>query len=162
MTKVTDKIMLTAAAGLTAVSTVSTGVMPLFAQENTNVAVVNTDEQTSTSKKEELEKSLRNAQFNLDIAKQNMDKIQKKLDTSKTTYEDLSKEQITEQTTVNNEYNALYNDQNAEYQALLQQVANLEAAMASKQAELDAYTKKGRAGIKKFGNSQSGSFKSTK
>ena len=77
MTKVTDKIILTAAAGLTAVSTVSTGVMPLFAQENTNVAVVNADEQTSTSKKEELEKSLRNAQFNLDIAKQNMDKIQK-------------------------------------------------------------------------------------
>lgn len=33
MTKVTDKIMLTAAAGLTAVSTVSTGVMPLFAQK---------------------------------------------------------------------------------------------------------------------------------
>lgn len=143
MKKMKDKIIITAAAGFTAISTFSaSNAIPVYAKENTNTTIVNEDESVSKSEKERLEESLRMAEYNLDIANKNMEKIKKETDASKEAFDTISSEQSIQQAKVENQYTLTLNSVSPEYETLLQEVAKLESEITAKQSELDGYTKK--------------------
>lgn len=142
MKNVKDKIIITAAVGFTAASTVtSVGLTPIFAKDTTNTSVVKEDVDAKKTKKEKLEDSVKTAKSNLDDVKKVTEEKKADSDAAKKELDAAIAAQDKQSGVVQEQYESVYGAKDQDYQNLLKLMSNLETEISNKQAELDAYTK---------------------
>ena len=142
MKNVKDKLIISAAVGFTAASTITTSnLTPVFAKENVSTGVIKEDVEAKKTKKEKLEDSVKTAKSNLDDVKKVTDEKKADADAAKKELEDASAAQDKQYAVVEDQYDKAYGSVNEEYQDLLNKASDLEQEIAAKQAELDQYTK---------------------
>lgn len=142
MKNVKDKIIITAAVGFTATSTVtSMNLTPVFAKNSTNTSVVKEDVDAKKTKKEKLEDSVKTAKSNLDDVKKVTEEKKADADAAKKELDAAIAAQDKQNGVVQEQYESVYGAKNQEYQNLLKLMGDLEKSISNKQAELDTYTK---------------------
>lgn len=142
MKNVKDKIIITAAVGFTAASTVtSMNLTPVFAKDTTNTSVVKEDVDAKKTKKEKLEGSVKTAKSNLDDVKKVTEEKKADSDAAKKELDAAIAAQDKQSGVVQEQYESVYGAKDQDYQNLLKLMSNLETEISNKQAELDAYTK---------------------
>ena len=142
MKNVKDKIIITAAVGFTAASTVtSVGLTPIFAKDTTNTSVVKEDVDAKKTKKEKLEDSVKMAKSNLDDVKKVTEEKKADSDAAKKELDAAIAAQDKQSGVVQKQYENVYDTKDQEYQNLLKLMDNLETEISNKQAALDTYTK---------------------
>lgn len=142
MKNVKDKIIITAAVGFTAASTVtSMNLTPVFAKNSTNTSVVKEDVDAKKTKKEKLEDSVKTAKSNLDDVKKVTEEKKADSDAAKKELDAAIAAQDKQNGVVQEQYESVYGAKDQEYQNLLKLKSNLETEISNKQAELDTYTK---------------------
>lgn len=142
MKNVKDKIIITAAVGFTATSTVtSMNLTPVFAKDTTNTSVVKEDVDAKKTKKEKLEDSVKTAKSNLDDVKKVTEEKKADSDAAKKELDAAIAAQAKQNGVVQEQYKSVYGAKNQDYQNLLKLMGNLETEISNKQAELDTYTK---------------------
>lgn len=142
MKNVKDKIIITAAVGFTAASTVtSMNLTPVFAKDTTNTSVVKEDVDAKKTKKEKLEDSVKTAKSNLDDVKKVTEEKKANSDAAKKELDAATAAQDKQNGVVQEQYESVYGAKNQDYQNLLKLMGDLETEISNKQAELDAYTK---------------------
>ena len=84
MKNVKDKLIISAAVGFTAASTITTSnLTPVFAKENVSTGVIKEDVEAKKTKKEKLEDSVKTAKSNLDDVKKVTDEKKADADAAK-------------------------------------------------------------------------------
>lgn len=142
MKNVKDKIIITAAVGFTAASTVtSMNLTPVFAKDTTNTSVVKEDVDAKKTKKEKLEDSVKTAKSNLDDVKKVTEEKKADSDAAKKELDAAIAAQDKQNGIVQEQYESVYGAKDQEYQNLLKLMGDLEKSISNKQAELDTYTK---------------------
>ena len=142
MKNVKDKIIITAAVGFTATSTVtSMNLTPIFAKDTTNTSVVKEDVDAKKTKKEKLEDSVKTAKSNLDDVKKVTEEKKADSDVAKKELDAAIAAQDKQSGVVQEQYESVYGAKDQDYQNLLKLMSNLEKSISNKQAELDTYTK---------------------
>lgn len=142
MKNVKDKIIITAAVGFTAASTVtSMNLTPVFAKDTTNTSVVKEDVDAKKTKKEKLEDSVKTAKSNLDDVKKVTEEKKADSDAAKKELDAAIVAQDKQSGVVQEQYESVYGAKDQDYQNLLKLKSNLETEISNKQAELDTYTK---------------------
>lgn len=142
MKNVKDKIIITAAVGFTAASTVtSANLTPVFAKDSTNTSVVKEDVDAKKTKKEKLEDSVKTAKSNLDDVKKVTEEKKADSDVAKKELDAAIAAQDKQSGVVQEQYESVYGAKDQEYQNLLKLMGDLEKSISNKQAELDTYTK---------------------
>lgn len=142
MKNVKDKIIITAAVGFTAASTVtSVGLTPIFAKDTTNTSVVKEDVDAKKTKKEKLEDSVKTAKSNLDDVKKVTEEKKADSDAAKKELDAAIAAQDKQSGVVQEQYESVYGAKDQDYQNLLKLKSNLETEISNKQVELDTYTK---------------------
>lgn len=142
MKNVKDKIIITAAVGFTAASTVtSMNLTPVFAKDSTNASVVKEDVDAKKTKKEKLEDSVKTAKSNLDDVKKVTEEKKADSDVAKKELDAAIAAQDKQSGVVQEQYESVYGAKDQEYQNLLKLMGDLEKSISNKQAELDTYTK---------------------
>lgn len=142
MKNVKDKIIITAAVGFTAASTVtSMNLTPVFAKNSTNTSVVKEDVDAKKTKKEKLEDSVKTAKSNLDDVKKVTEEKKADSDAAKKELDAAIAAQDKQNGVVQEKYESVYGAKDQEYQNLLKLMGDLEKSISNKQAELDTYTK---------------------
>lgn len=142
MKNVKDKIIITAAVGFTAASTVtSMNLTPVFAKDTTNTSVVKEDVDAKKTKKEKLEDSVKTAKSNLDDVKKVTEEKKADSDAAKKELDAAIAAQDKQSGVVQEQYESVYGAKDQDYQNLLKLMSNLEKSISNKQAELDTYTK---------------------
>ena len=142
MKNVKDKIIITAAVGFTAASTVtSMNLTPVFAKDTTNTSVVKEDVDAKKTKKEKLEDSVKTAKSNLDDVKKVTEEKKADSDAAKKELDAAIAAQDKQNGVVQEQYESVYGAKDQDYQNLLKLMSNLETEISNKQAELDTYTK---------------------
>lgn len=142
MKNVKDKIIITAAVGFTATSTVtSMNLTPVFAKDTTNTSVVKEDVDAKKTKKEKLEDSVKTAKSNLDDVKKVTEEKKADSDAAKKELDAAIAAQDKQSGVVQEQYESVYGAKDQEYQNLLKLMGDLEKSISNKQAELDTYTK---------------------
>ena len=142
MKNVKDKIIITAAVGFTAASTVtSMNLTPVFAKNSTNTSVVKEDVDAKKTKKEKLEDSVKTAKSNLDDVKKVTEEKKADSDAAKKELDAAIAAQDKQNGVVQEQYESVYGAKDQEYQNLLKLMGDLEKSISNKQAELDTYTK---------------------
>lgn len=142
MKNVKDKIIITAAVGFTAASTVtSMNLTPVFAKDTTNTSVVKEDVDAKKTKKEKLEDSVKTAKSNLDDVKKVTEEKKADSDAAKKELDAAIAAQDKQSGVVQEQYESVYGAKDQDYQNLLKLKSNLETEISNKQAELDTYTK---------------------
>lgn len=142
MKNVKDKIIITAAVGFTAASTVtSMNLTPVFAKNSTNTSVVKEDVDAKKTKKEKLEDSVKTAKSNLDDVKKVTEEKKANSDAAKKELDAAIAAQDKQSGVVQKQYENVYDTKDQDYQNLLKLMDNLETEISNKQAALDTYTK---------------------
>lgn len=142
MKNVKDKIIITAAVGFTAASTVtSMNLTPVFAKNSTNTSVVKEDVDAKKTKKEKLEDSVKTAKSNLDDVKKVTEEKKADSDAAKKELDADTAAQDKQSGVVQEQYESVYGAKDQDYQNLLKLMGDLEKSISNKQAELDTYTK---------------------
>lgn len=142
MKNVKDKIIITAAVGFTAASTVtSMNLTPVFAKNSTNTSVVKEDVDAKKTKKEKLEDSVKTAKSNLDDVKKVTEEKKADSDAAKKELDAATAAQDKQSGVVQEQYESVYGAKDQDYQNLLKLMGDLEKSISNKQAELDTYTK---------------------
>ena len=142
MKNVKDKIIITAAVGFTAASTVtSANLTPIFAKDTTNTSVVKENVDAKKTKKEKLEDSVKTAKSNLDDVKKVTEEKKADADAAKKELDAAMEAQDQQSGVVQKQYESVYGAKDQDYQNLLKLKSNLETEISNKQAELDTYTK---------------------
>lgn len=142
MKNVKDKIIITAAVGFTATSTVtSMNLTPVFAKNSTNTSVVKEDVDAKKTKKEKLEDSVKTAKSNLVDVKKVTEEKKADSDAAKKELDAAIAAQDKQNGVVQEQYKSVYGAKDQDYQNLLKLMSNLEKSISNKQAELDTYTK---------------------
>ncbi|MBU9896246.1 hypothetical protein KSW27_08905 [Holdemanella biformis] len=142
MKNVKDKIIITAAVGFTAASTVtSMNLTPVFAKDTTNTSVVKEDVDAKKTKKEKLEDSVKTAKSNLDDVKKVTEEKKADSDAAKKELDAAIAAQDQQSGVVQEQYESVYGAKDQDYQNLLKLMSNLETEISNKQAALDTYTK---------------------
>lgn len=142
MKNVKDKIIITAAVGFTAASTVtSMNLTPVFTKDTTNTSVVKEDVDAKKTKKEKLEDSVKTAKSNLDDVKKVTEEKKADSDAAKKELDAAIVAQDKQSGVVQEQYESVYGAKDQDYQNLLKLKSNLETEISNKQAELDTYTK---------------------
>lgn len=142
MKNVKDKIIITAAVGFTAASTVtSMNLTPVFAKDTTNTSVVKEDVDAKKTKKEKLEDSVKTAKSNLDDVKKVTEEKKADSDAAKKELDAAIAAQDKQSGVVQEQYESVYGAKDQDYQNLLKLKSNLETEISNKQVELDTYTK---------------------
>ena len=142
MKNVKDKIIITAAVGFTAASTVtSMNLTPVFAKNSTNTSVVKEDVDAKKTKKEKLEDSVKTTKSNLDDVKKVTEEKKANSDAAKKELDAATAAQDKQNGVVQEQYESVYGAKNQDYQNLLKLMGDLETEISNKQAELDTYTK---------------------
>ena len=142
MKNVKDKIIITAAVGFTAASTVtSANLTPIFAKDTTNTSVVKEDVDAKKTKKEKLEDSVKTAKSNLDDVKKVTEEKKADADAAKEELDAAMEAQDKQSSVVQKQYESVYGAKDQDYQNLLKLMTNLETEISNKQAALDTYTK---------------------
>lgn len=142
MKNVKDKIIITAAVGFTAASTVtSANLTPIFAKDTTNTSVVKEDVGAKKTKKEKLEDSVKTAKSNLDDVKKVTEEKKTDADAAKEELDAAIAAQDQQSGVVQKQYESVYGAKDQDYQNLLKLMSNLETEISNKQAALDTYTK---------------------
>lgn len=142
MKNVKDKIIITAAVGFTATSTVtSMNLTPVFAKNSTNTSVVKEDVDAKKTKKEKLEDSVKTAKSNLDDVKKVTEEKKANSDAAKKELDAAIAAQDKQSGVVQKQYENVYDTKDQDYQNLLKLMDNLETEISNKQAALDTYTK---------------------
>lgn len=142
MKNVKDKIIITAAVGFTAASTVtSMNLTPVFAKDSTNTSVVKEDVDAKKTKKEKLEDSVKMAKSNLDDVKKVAEEKKADSDAAKKELDAAIAAQDKQNGVVQEQYESVYGAKDQDYQNLLELMSNLETEISNKQAELDTYSK---------------------
>lgn len=140
MKNVKDKIIITAAVGFTAASTITPqNVTNVFAEELKNTEVVNVDVVAPKTKKEKLENSVKNAKSNLDDLKKIADEKKADVDEAKKALDEVTSSQMEQQKIVDSQYAASYDKVDKAYQELLGQITELENEYAAKKEALEKY-----------------------
>ena len=142
MKSVKDKLIITAAVGFTAASTmVNPHFTNVLAEEIKDPAFVKEDASKTKTEKEKLEDSVKDAKSNLDEKKADVDAKKEVVDTSKKMIDDLTEQKINQQNVLDSKLNyeeELYNN-------LAQKISDLEKEIASKQKELKEQEEKQNA-----------------
>ena len=142
MKNVKDKIIITAAVGFTAASTVtSANLTPIFAKDTTNTSVVKENVDAKKTKKEKLEDSVKTAKSNLDDVKKVTEEKKTDADAAKKELDAAIAAQNKQSSVVQKQYESVYGAKDQDYQNLLKLMTNLETEISNKQAALDTYTK---------------------
>ena len=142
MKNVKDKIIITAAVGFTAASTVtSMNLTPVFAKNSTNTSVVKENVDAKKTKKEKLEDSVKTAKSNLDGVKKVAEEKKADADAAKEELDAAIAAQDQQSGVVQKQYESVYGAKDQDYQNLLKLMSNLETEISNKQAALDTYTK---------------------
>lgn len=142
MKNVKDKIIITAAVGFTAASTVtSVGLTPIFAKDTTNTSVVKEDVDAKKTKKEKLEDSVKMAKSNLDDVKKVTEEKKADADVAKEELDAAIAAKDQQSSVVQKQYESVYGVKDQDYQNLLKLMTNLETEISNKQVALDTYTK---------------------
>lgn len=156
MKNVKDKIIITAAVGLTAAAGItSNNAIPVFAEENKNVETVDNTVKAPKTEKEKLESSVTTAKGNLDDVTAIANDKKQAVDESKKVVDTITSEKEAQQTVVDNRYNEIYNSVYNDYSDQLSTLNELEANIKSQQDQLDEYQKKADQAEKNLASAKS-------
>ena len=151
MKSVKDKLIITAAVGFTAASTmVNPHFTNVLAEEIKDPAFVKENASKTKTEKEKLEESIKDAKSNLDEKKGDVDAKKEVVDASQKTIDDLTEQKINQQDALDSKLNyeeELYNN-------LAQKISDLEKEIASKQTELTEQEEKQDAAKKILDNAK--------
>ena len=129
MKSVKDKLIITAAVGFTAASTM---VNPVLADEVKNPAFVKEDASKTKTEKEKLEDSVKDAKSNLDEKKADVDAKKELVDASQKSVDELMDQKTNQQSLVDGKLNA----EEDVYNNLAKKISDLEKEIENKKAEL--------------------------
>ena len=129
MKSVKDKLIITAAVGFTAASTM---VNPVLADEGKNPAFVKEDASKTKTEKEKLEDSVKDAKSNLDEKKADVDAKKELVDASQKSVDELMDQKTNQQSLVDGKLNA----EEDVYNNLAKKISDLEKEIENKKAEL--------------------------
>lgn len=129
MKSVKDKLIITAAVGFTAASTM---VNPVLAEEVKNPAFVKEDASKTKTEKEKLEDSVKDAKSNLDEKKADVDAKKELVDASQKSVDELMDQKTNQQSLVDGKLNA----EEDVYNNLAKKISDLEKEIENKKAEL--------------------------
>lgn len=129
MKSVKDKLIITAAVGFTAASTM---VNPVLAEEVKNPAIVKEDASQTKTEKEKLEDSVKDAKSNLDEKKADVDAKKELVDASQKSVDELMDQKTNQQSLVDGKLNA----EEDVYNNLAKKISDLEKEIENKKAEL--------------------------
>lgn len=129
MKSVKDKLIITAAVGFTAASTM---VNPVLAEEVKNPAFVKEDASQTKTEKEKLEDSVRDAKSNLDEKKADVDAKKELVDASQKSVDELMDQKTNQQSLVDGKLSA----EEDVYNNLAKKISDLEKEIENKKAEL--------------------------
>lgn len=129
MKSVKDKLIITAAVGFTAASTM---VNPVLAEEVKNPAIVKEDASQTKTEKEKLEDSVKDAKSNLDEKKADVDAKKELVDASQKSVDELMDQKTNQQSLVDGKLSA----EEDVYNNLAKKISDLEKEIENKKAEL--------------------------
>lgn len=129
MKSVKDKLIITAAVGFTAASTM---VNPVLAEEVKNPAFVKEDASQTKTEKEKLEDSVKDAKSNLDEKKADVDSKKELVDASQKSVDELMDQKTNQQSLVDGKLSA----EEDVYNNLAKKISDLEKEIENKKAEL--------------------------
>ena len=129
MKSVKDKLIITAAVGFTAASTM---VNPVLADEVKNPAFVKEDATQTKTEKEKLEDSVKDAKSNLDEKKADVDAKKELVDASQKSVDELMDQKTNQQSLVDGKLSA----EEDVYNNLAKKISDLEKEIENKKAEL--------------------------
>lgn len=129
MKSVKDKLIITAAVGFTAASTM---VNPVLAEEVKNPAIVKEDASQTKTEKEKLEDSIKDAKSNLDEKKADVDAKKELVDASQKSVDELMDQKTNQQSLVDGKLSA----EEDVYNNLAKKISDLEKEIENKKAEL--------------------------
>ena len=129
MKSVKDKLIITAAVGFTAASTM---VNPVLAEEVKNPAIVKEDASQTKTEKEKLEDSVKDAKSNLDEKKADVDSKKELVDASQKSVDELMDQKTNQQSLVDGKLSA----EEDVYNNLAKKISDLEKEIENKKAEL--------------------------
>lgn len=151
MKSVKDKLIITAAVGFTAASTmVNPHFTNVLAEEIKDPAFVKEDASKTKTEKEKLEDSVKDAKSNLDEKKAEVEAKKEAVDASKEIVDDLTEQKANQQAALDSKLNyeeELYNN-------LAQKINDLNKEIANKQAELKKQEAKHEAAKKTLDNAK--------
>lgn len=151
MKSVKDKLIITAAVGFTAASTmVNPHFTNVLADEVKDPAFVKEDVSKNKTEKEKLEDSVKDAKSNLDEKKAEVEAKKEAVDASKEIVDDLTEQKANQQAALDSKLNyeeELYNN-------LAQKINDLNKEIANKQAELKEQEAKHEAAKKTLDNAK--------
>ena len=133
MKSVKDKLIITAAVGFTAASTmVNPHFTNVLAEEIKDPAFVKEDASKTKTEKEKLEDSVKNAKSNLDEKKADVDAKKELVDASQKSVDELMDQKTNQQSLVDGKLNA----EEDVYNNLAKKISDLEKEIENKKAEL--------------------------